>query len=116
MADISQLEAYLDTRGFLDYLLRRRRAHCGDPAAAPGTCGPARPPGRRGRAGRGRSCRRCYRAAADAGFRPEYLGKIPSPALVHFALRRRAAGVMVTGSHIPFERNGIKYNTPSGKF
>jgi phosphomannomutase len=115
VADISQLEAYLATRGFLGYLLRRRRARPGDPLYCAGDLRPSTDRLVPEQDGRGEILQAVLRAAADAGFRPEYLGKIPSPALVHFALRRRAASVMVTGSHIPFERNGIKYNTPLGE-
>jgi len=114
VADISQLEAYLNTRGFLAYLLQRRRARRGDPLYCAGDLRPSTDRLEE-QGGRGEILQAVLRAAQDAGLSPEYLGKIPSPALMHFAVRRRAASVMVTGSHIPFERNGIKYNTPAGE-
>src|SRR6516165_3188898 len=50
-------------------------------------------------------------AAAGAGMRVISLGQIPTPALMFYALARDSAGIMVTGSHIPFDRNGYKLNT-----
>jgi phosphomannomutase len=45
----------------------------------------------------------------------ETAGKIPTPALVSHAISTGRAGVMVTGSHIPFDRNGIKINKSVGE-
>ena len=47
--------------------------------------------------------------------RVEYLGRLPTPALTFFGLSKRRASIMVTGSHIPFDRNGIKFVKPSGE-
>jgi phosphomannomutase len=115
VADITQLEAYLNTRGFLAWLLRRRRVRPGDPLCCAGDLRPSTDRLVPEQGGRGEILQAVVRAAQDAGLRPQYLGRIPTPALMHFAVRRRAASVMVTGSHIPFERNGIKYNTPAGE-
>jgi phosphomannomutase len=54
-------------------------------------------------------------AIADAGLHPVNLGRIPTPALAAYALARRAACIMVTGSHIPFDRNGYKLSTSAGE-
>ena len=113
VADLSQLEAYVNTRGFLAWLRRRRLAHPGDPVYCAGDLRPSTD--RFVSGGRGEILQAVVRAVEDSGLRAEHLGRIPSPALMHFACRRRAASVMVTGSHIPFERNGIKYNTPTGE-
>src|SRR5438552_1699488 len=43
------------------------------------------------------------RAIRDAGMRPVNLGTIPTPALAYYALSRHRASIMVTGSHIPFD-------------
>src|SRR5262249_47617289 len=45
----------------------------------------------------------------------EYIGKLPTPALVLHSIEQGRAGVMVTGSHIPFDRNGIKINKSAGE-
>lgn len=54
-------------------------------------------------------------AAADRGYRPVHCGFLPSPAVALYGLRRGIPAIMVTGSHIPDDRNGIKYNKPSGE-
>ncbi len=42
-------------------------------------------------------------------------GFVPTPALMHYAVRRHQPSIMVTGSHIPDDRNGIKFNLPTGE-
>ena len=49
------------------------------------------------------------------GYRAEFLGALPTPALALRCLSAAAPGVMVTGSHIPFDRNGIKFYSPVGE-
>lgn len=57
----------------------------------------------------------CARAVADRGFRPRNQGRIPSPAVAAFAIAHGMPSMMVTGSHIPDDRNGIKFNLPVGE-
>ena len=42
-------------------------------------------------------------------------GAVPTPALALAAEARGAAAIMVTGSHIPADRNGLKFYTPRGE-
>lgn len=42
-------------------------------------------------------------------------GALPTPALAMAAMAAGAAAVMVTGSHIPADRNGLKFYTPTGE-
>lgn len=65
--------------------------------------------------GRGEIAQAVFRAADDAGMRPVNCGPIPTPALTAFAIGRERASVMVTGSHIPFDRNGYKMNSAHGE-
>ncbi len=51
----------------------------------------------------------------ESGYKVISLGGVPTPALAYFALSRQAASVMVTGSHIPADRNGVKFYTPDGE-
>lgn len=44
-----------------------------------------------------------------------FCGAIPTPALALFAQNRHIPGIMVTGSHIPFDRNGLKFYRPDGE-
>lgn len=55
------------------------------------------------------------RAAVDRGYLPVNGGKIPSPALALHGFAQRIPAIMVTGSHIPDDRNGIKFNKCSGE-
>ncbi|TXN69683.1 phosphomannomutase [Methylobacterium sp. WL6] len=54
-------------------------------------------------------------AAAAAGFEAIDCGPLPTPALALEAIRRGACAVMVTGSHIPQDRNGLKFYRPDGE-
>jgi phosphomannomutase len=102
---MTDLEVYVNTRGFLEYLLERREIYRGDPVAVAGDLRPSTE----------RILGAAARAIADAGFRLEYLGRIPTPALTWWSLSQGRASVMVTGSHIPFDRNGVKFARPGGE-
>ena len=55
------------------------------------------------------------RAGRAAGLEVSDCGAVPTPALALAAMRAGAAAVMVTGSHIPADRNGLKFYTPAGE-
>lgn len=57
----------------------------------------------------------CARAISDLGCRPRNFGRIPSPALASFGIANGMPTMMITGSHIPDDRNGIKFNLPTGE-
>lgn len=57
----------------------------------------------------------CIGALARAGLTPIDCGAIPTPALALYAMSKGAASLMVTGSHIPADRNGIKFYRPDGE-
>lgn len=65
--------------------------------------------------GRGEIAQAIVAAIQDAGMRAVNLGVIPTPALTCYALARGKGSIMVTGSHIPFDRNGYKTNTSQGE-
>ena len=54
-------------------------------------------------------------AIHEAGMQPVYLGALPTPALTAHAIAHAKGSIMVTGSHIPFDRNGYKTNTSQGE-
>lgn len=54
-------------------------------------------------------------AARSMGVPVTPCGAVPTPALALAAMRRGAAAIMVTGSHIPADRNGLKFYTPQGE-
>jgi phosphomannomutase len=54
-------------------------------------------------------------AVRQEGSQPVFCGYLPTPALAAFARARGCGCIMVTGSHIPDDRNGIKFYLPSGE-
>jgi phosphomannomutase len=42
-------------------------------------------------------------------------GNIPTPALTFFGVQKQIPTIMITGSHITSDRNGIKFNKPDGE-
>lgn len=50
-----------------------------------------------------------------AGLTVTDCGAVPTPALALAAMNAGAAAIMVTGSHIPADRNGLKFYTPEGE-
>jgi phosphomannomutase len=54
-------------------------------------------------------------AIIDSDREAVYLGKIPTPALANWGLKRSLPVIMVTGSHIPADRNGIKFYKAEGE-
>ncbi|KXU81616.1 phosphomannomutase [Aeromonas enteropelogenes] len=57
----------------------------------------------------------CAAALLQAGVAPIYYGVIPTPALAYQAMQDNIPCIMVTGSHIPFDRNGLKFYRPNGE-
>nr|WP_272519371.1 MULTISPECIES: phosphomannomutase [Providencia] len=57
----------------------------------------------------------CIDAIRKQGFEPLYYGVIPTPALAYTAMQNNIPCIMVTGSHIPFDRNGLKFYRPDGE-
>lgn len=53
--------------------------------------------------------------AVAAGVPVVDCGDVPTPALALAAMGAGAAAVMITGSHIPADRNGLKFYTPEGE-
>jgi phosphomannomutase len=57
----------------------------------------------------------CAAAIRQAGMEVDFCGVLPTPALAFHAQERGQPAIMVTGSHIPFDRNGIKFYRSSGE-
>ncbi len=57
----------------------------------------------------------CAVAVRAAGFEPVDCGVLPTPALALHAMALGGAAIMVTGSHIPADRNGLKFYVPTGE-
>lgn len=59
--------------------------------------------------------RACIAAINDAGCRALYAGALPTPAIACYAIENHLPAIVVTGSHIPFDRNGIKFYRAEGE-
>ncbi|MFC0009649.1 phosphomannomutase [Devosia nitrariae] len=57
----------------------------------------------------------CAASVAAAGLEPVDCGVLPTPALALYATAGGGPAVMVTGSHIPIDRNGLKFYLPTGE-
>jgi phosphomannomutase len=55
------------------------------------------------------------KAGEDSAWKVVYCGRIPSPAIALYGIDKALPTIMVTGSHIPADRNGIKFNHPQGE-
>ncbi len=62
-----------------------------------------------------RIAKACAAALHHAGIIVDYCGALPTPALALYAQSCGIPAIMVTGSHIPFDRNGIKFYRPDGE-
>jgi phosphomannomutase len=116
---LTQLEIYINALAELDYLQSLPQAEGGIVRGHEFffACD-LRPSSTRyvpGEKGRGEIAQAIVRAIRDAGMQPVNLGLIPTPALSCHAIERGRGSMMITGSHIPFERNGYKTNTARGE-
>lgn len=57
----------------------------------------------------------CLSAIEAFGAEIIYCGALLTPALALYAMQNNMPAVMITGSHIPFDRNGIKFYHPDGE-
>ena len=106
VADMTDFVCYACTRGFLQYLQSTGDLNqAGTKVAVAGDLRPST----------GRIMASVMRGARDAGCAPVDCGRVPSPAVALLGLSKRVPAIMVTGSHIPADRNGIKFNKPTGE-
>ncbi|RVU06483.1 phosphomannomutase [Novosphingobium umbonatum] len=92
------------TQGFLSYL-RELGEFSGGRVALAGDLRPSTP----------RILAACAQAIRDLGAEPVFCGYVPTPALALYAFGQGIPSLMVTGSHIPYDRNGIKFYRPAGE-
>ncbi len=57
----------------------------------------------------------CIKAVQQLGLEVIYYGVVPTPALAYVSMQDNIPCIMVTGSHIPFDRNGLKFYRPDGE-
>ncbi|MDQ6974822.1 MAG: phosphomannomutase, partial [Mariprofundaceae bacterium] len=104
-SDMRNHVCYAYALAFLHYLLDKKWIQQGDSVAIAGDYRPSSP----------RIMNAVAHAVQDAGCQIINTGFIPTPAVAYFARQRGIASMMVTGSHIPDDRNGIKFYKPQGE-
>jgi len=115
VVDLTQLEVYINARAELEYLkslpAEEGGISEGDPFYFAYDLRPSSTRFVAEQKGRGELAQTIERAIRDAGLIPVNLGAIPTPALAYYGFLNGKGSIMVTGSHIPFDRNGYKVNT-----
>lgn len=105
VTELTDQECYLYMAAFLEYLSDKKFIQKNSPVAIAGDFRPST----------GRILKACVSAIKDFDFQADYCGIIPTPAVSLYGFKRNIPSIMVTGSHIPFDRNGIKFNLPDGE-
>ncbi len=100
LSDMTDLECYINTRGFLDFL--------GMSSGVVYLAGDLR-------SSTPRIMSAVAKAVVDSGLQYENCGRIPTPAVALYAGAKDSPCIMVTGSHIPDDRNGIKFYKADGE-
>lgn len=105
VVDMTDLLCYHYTQAFLLYLSETSQWKAGQAVVIGGDL-------------RFSTCRimtACAQACFDMGANVINAGNVPSPAVALYGFSNEIPSIMVTGSHIPDDRNGIKFNTPTGE-
>ena len=105
VAAMTDWVCYGYTRGFLSYLATLGEFQPGGRVALAGDLRPSTP----------RILSACARAVRDEGGIPVFCCYVPTPALALYSFAQGIPSLMVTGSHIPADRNGIKFYRPTGE-
>ena len=99
VVDMSDMECYINTRGFIKYLIKIKEIKTGDKIVLGGDLRQSSP----------RILKAAHQAILDEGCQTLYCGYVPTPTLSLYAWKRNLPAIMVTGSHIPDDQNGIKF-------
>lgn len=103
--DITDGTCERHVRGYLRHLLANRTALKGDKVYVGQDFRPSSP----------EIADQTFNAALLEGFVPIDCGALPTPALANYAMKNGCASIMITGSHIPADRNGIKFYRKDGE-
>ena len=104
VTELTDRECYLYTAAFLKYLTDKKLIREKSVAIA----GDFRPSTER-------ILKASIQAIKDFGLEVDFCGIIPTQAVSLYGFRRKFPSIMVTGSHIPYDRNGIKFNLSNGE-
>ncbi len=103
--NMTDMECYINTRGFLSYMQETGDFSEGSAVVLGGD--------RRPSTVRIKSA--VAAAIRDMKGRVDEQGLVSTPALTYYAMGEKRPSVMVTGSHIPADRNGIKFTKRAGE-
>jgi phosphomannomutase len=105
VTELTDRECYLYTTAFLEYISDQKLVKYDTSVAIAGDLRPSTK----------KILKAVTGAVKDSGFSTDYCGIIPTPTVSLYGFRRKFPSIMVTGSHIPYDRNGIKFNLPQGE-
>jgi phosphomannomutase len=111
VTNMTDQEVYINARGFVKYLIEKGELDRADSIYVAGDLRPSTP----------RLMSAVGKAIEDEGraagydLTVKFDGFVASPAVSAHGFATGKASVMVTGSHIPADRNGIKFNKKSGE-
>ena len=105
VAAMTDRVCYSYTLGFLQYLASLGEFAAGTKVAISGDL----------RASTPRILAACAPGIRALGGEPVFCGYVPTPAVALYAMDRGIPSLMVTGSHIPDDRNGIKFYRARGE-
>lgn len=99
VTNMTDLECYINTKGFIDFLLQTGDINPGTHVALAGDLRQSTP----------RILLAVAHGILDSSCKITYLGLVPTPTAAYYGVRTCVPVAMVTGSHIPADRNGIKF-------
>jgi phosphomannomutase len=105
LSDMTDLECFINITGFLEFLEKKDRLRKGENLYIGGDLRESTP----------HIMSVVVRACETYGVIPLNCGFIPTPALAYYATSKHKPCIMVTGSHIPDDRNGIKFYKRGGE-
>lgn len=105
VTDMTDRVCFAYTAAFLQHLIAGNQIQTGDEFGIGGDLRLSSP----------RIMNAVAKACQYYGLRPVNLGFIPSPAVALYGIQHKMPTIMVTGSHIPDDRNGMKFNLPIGE-
>lgn len=103
--DMTAQVCYAYTRGFIQYLEKTQQLNKLSTIALAGDLRNSTPD----------ILNACAKAIIDSGYQVINTGFIATPAVALYGLAHQCPAIMVTGSHIPDDRNGIKFYKLSGE-
>ena len=102
---LTDMQVYISTKGFLNYLLNNSEIEKGVKVALAGDFRPSTP----------RILLAVAAGIIDSECEVDYCRKIPTPAVALFGISNKIASIMVTASHNPYGQNGVKFMKPDGE-